>query len=366
MARILIVDDEPVNRELISAILDGSGHELVHAGTGEEALLACMASQFDLVLLDVMMPGLNGFETTRRLKEQTRGEFLPVILITALADQRSKISGLGVGADEFLTKPIDGHELRLRVSNMLALRSKEQALSARNVELIELHRFREEMSSLIVHDLKNPIAVIMSNLAFIDGIDKARDTDEREALDDCRSAGQRALRLLSNLADVTRAEAGRLRLQRRDAELATLVNPLVQQRAHMAQAREIRLRSSIPGSMHIHADLDIMTRVLENIFDNAMRHTPHGGMIDVAAARTERAVQLHIGNTGTAIPTEARTRIFEKFGQAGAGSGRMNLGLGLYFCRLAAEAHGGRIWLEERPTLPTVFSIELPVATAAA
>ncbi len=360
MGRILVVDDEPINRELICAILDGCGHTLVQAASGEEALLAALSTSFDLVLLDVMMPGVNGFETTRRLKEQTRGEFLPIILITALSDQRSKIAGLGVGADEFLTKPIDGHELKLRVSNMISLRKKEQALTERNVELVELHRFREEMSSLIVHDLKNPIAVIMSNLAFIDGTGKERDIDEREALEDCRSAGSRALRLLSNLADVTRAEAGRLRLQRRDAELAGLVNPLLQQRMHMAEARQVRIRSSIPEQIHINADVDLMTRVLENMFDNAMRHTPHGGLIDVAASGNTRGVQLSIGNTGTPIPTEARARIFEKFGQAGAGSGRMNLGLGLYFCRLATEAHGGRIWLEERATLATVFGLELP------
>src|SRR5438445_5812976 len=148
MAKILIVDDEPVNRELLHAYLDGSDHELIDAASGEMALVLTKEQRPDLVLLDVMMPGLDGFETTRRLKAELTNELLPVVLVTALADHESRLRGLRAGADEFLTKPVDRHELLLRVSNLLSLRAHQVALVRRNVELIELQRFREEMSAM--------------------------------------------------------------------------------------------------------------------------------------------------------------------------------------------------------------------------
>src|SRR5437868_5677361 len=153
MAIILIVDDEALNRELLHAYLESSEHTLIDAESGEDALAAVARERPDIVLLDVMMPGLSGFDTVERIKAATRDQFLPVVLVTALADHDSRLRGLRAGADEFLTKPVDRHELLLRVANLLSLRAKESALIAHNVELVELQRFRDEMSAMIVHDL---------------------------------------------------------------------------------------------------------------------------------------------------------------------------------------------------------------------
>jgi two-component system sensor histidine kinase/response regulator len=361
MNKILIVDDDPVNRELLCAFLDGSGYQLFEADSGEGALALVEATAPDLVLLDIMMPGLGGLETVKRLKARAIDQFLPVVLVTALSEQSARLEGLRAGADEFLTKPVDRHELLLRISNLLALRHKELALLKRNVELVELQRFREELSSMIVHDLKNPLSVIMSNIDYVLESGAGDEAERNEALHDSRAATRRASRLLANLLDVARLEAGRLELHRTLTPVAAVVDPLVQQRGHMARSRDIELCSSIESSAQLYADVELIARVLENVLDNAFRHTPSGGRIEVQAAALPHAVQLKIGNTGSAIPVEARTRVFEKFAQGTSGVGRMNLGLGLYFCRLAAEAHAGRIWVEETAALPTVFSLELPV-----
>jgi signal transduction histidine kinase len=361
MAKLLIVDDEPVNRELLHAYLDGFGHELVDADSGERALGIARNWRPDLVLLDVMMPGLSGFDTTRFLKELTPDEFLPVILVTALSDHDSRLQGLRAGADEFLTKPIERHELTIRVNNLVALRQKEAALQRRNLELVELQRFREEMSAMIVHDLKNPLSAMLANVDFV--LDDETTTAETlDALRDTKSAGGRALRLLANLIDVARVEAGQLQLKRQRIPVVELVTPLVRQRGHLAGSRGITIDSIIDPAAELNADRELLSRVIENVFDNAFRHTPPGGRIAVCGTRCDKneAVRVTIGNSGSAIPLEARARIFDKFAQAGNGTGRMNLGLGLYFCRLAAEAHGGRMWVDETPELPTVFSLELP------
>lgn len=359
MAIILIVDDEPLNRELLHAYLEGNDHDLIDCASGEEALAALEHDKPDLILLDVMMPGLSGFDTVARIKAQTRDQFLPVVLVTALADHDSRLRGLRTGADEFLTKPVDRHELLLRVSNLLSLRAKESALLSRNVELVELQRFRDEMSAMIVHDLKNPLSVMLANIDYlIEGA--GADLDALDALHDSKSAGRRAVRLLGNLLDLSNLETGKWKLRRELTGVATIIEPLVGQRVHMAGARDIRIGCEIDRQARVFADAELVSRVVDNVLDNAFRHTPAGGRIEVSSAVSDRAVQLRIGNTGTAIPDEARERIFDKFGQAGSNVGRMNLGLGLYFCRLATEAHGGRIWVEETAELPTVFGLELP------
>lgn len=361
MARILIVDDNAATREILEAFLEETSHEVESVDSGEKALEIAAKRRPDLVLLDVMMPVMDGFQTTRLLKELAGEEFLPIILATALDDRESRVTALRMGADGFLTKPIDRVELKLRIANLLALRSKDQSLALRNVELLGQQRAREELAELLVHDLKNPCAVVLANLEYVLNPHPG-ETEEgrREALLDSQKAAQRALRLLSNLLDTTRAESGRLQLRLASTPIAAVVGPVLHERLHMARARDITMRSQVLPSATARVDVDVLTRVVENIFDNAMRYTPPGGLIEVRAEPRENALALLIGNSGPPVPEEARTHIFEKFWQGADERRRHNAGLGLYFCRLAAEAHGGRIWIEQTTELPTIFGIEIP------
>ncbi|MDB4969035.1 MAG: hypothetical protein JWN44_4724 [Myxococcales bacterium] len=360
MARILVVDDQALNRELIRAFLDGSDHELVDAGSGEEALAAAERQPPDLVLLDVMMPGIDGYETTQRLKEQAGDKFLPVILLTSLADSTAKVTGLLMGADEFLTKPIDRRELTARIRNLLALRAKDIALRDKVVALAELNRFKDEMAGLLIHDLKNPLSVILANCEYLsDGL-RGMDGCYVEALEDSKAASRRMLRLLANLYDVGCLEGSRMDVRRTAANLIALLTDIAKQRKVLAASRMLTIDVAGNPDVTVSIDVDLITRTIENILDNSMRHTPPGGRVELSASLIGDHPQIRIGNTGVAIPVEARSVIFEKFGQAVASAGRMNLGLGLYFCRLAVEAHGGRIWVEETQSLPTVFAMQFP------
>ncbi len=363
VATLLVVDDEERNRALLRACLEDANTTVREASTGQAALEMIAVEQPDLVLLDVMMPGIDGYETARRIKEMAGETFLPVILVTALSDQESRLRGLQSGADEFLTKPINTHELGIRVRNLLGLRVKEMTLRSRNLDVLELMRFRDEMSALLVHDLKGPTAVVEMSLDYLRREIHDIDISAGEALEDAQAATQRIGRIVTNLLDLVRLESQRLVLQRAATRPGVLMSSVAQIRAPLARKRTVQVQLDVDDRLEIQADVDLLTRVIENIVDNSLRHVPDGGHILLRVeARDERAVLL-IGNDGPPVQPEMRQAIFEKWNRGEQSGGRRNFGLGLYFCRLAMEAHGGRIWVGSEP-MPTVFGLEIPIQAA--
>ena len=363
--KVLIVDDDVDARELLRIYLHEAGYDTIEAENGEQAVDLATTVSPDLVLMDAMLPRMNGFEAARRIKQECSGEFLPIIMVSALRDQSSKLLGYRVGVDDFLSHPVDRIELGVRVAALLALRERHQALTRRNEELAELQRFRDEMSSTVVHDLKNPLSVILANLSF--AVEELRhagdaiDPDVSQSLVESQEAGRRLLRLLTNLADTARIEANRLETVAQPTSLSGILTQIAAQRRVLASTREIRIDVRVPVEFEATVDVDLVTRAVENVVDNALRYTPSGGLIVLSAARDGDDFELAVGNDGPRIPDEARHAIFEKFGQTGRYSGRMNLGLGLYFCRLAAEAHGGTLELRETAELSTQFVFRLPL-----
>jgi DNA-binding response OmpR family regulator len=337
VARILVVDDEPLNRSLLRACFAGSGHVIVEASRGEDALVAAEDDTPDLVLLDVMMPGMDGYEVTRQLKAMFADTFVPVILVTALDDRESRVTGLVAGADEFLTKPIDRDELLTRAGNLLALRARDSELQRRNVELAELHRFQDETMAMLVHDLKSPLSVILASVDYLLA-GKEFAGEAREALDDCRQAGARIARLVANILETAHAESGRLMPRFQRVDVVKLFDDVIGPRRAMLERRGVAL------------------------VENALRSTAVGGRLRLWATARDELVELRVGHSGPAIPAASRPLVFEKFTQVWD-SRRGGIGLGLYFCRLAVEAHGGRIWIEEDAQLPTVFAFSLPNAS---
>jgi diguanylate cyclase (GGDEF)-like protein/PAS domain S-box-containing protein len=272
--------------------------------------------------------------------------------------------GLIYGAARDITKSVRmaqglrGANSRLKqmvVSRELLLHES----SVKNDSLVELGRFKDEVAAMIIHDLKNPLSVILSNYDYIlEGFDGP--AESREALEESHAAGQRMLRLLANLVDVARLENGTLAVLPSEVTLTRLFQSVIEQRRVLARARKIKLVFLPSPERTVVVDADLLTRTVENILDNALRYTDDGGRIEIELRDTGDEFEIRIGNSGPAIPPEARRTIFDKYGQAGAEVGRRNLGLGLYFCRLAIEAQGGRIWVGETEALPALFGIRLP------
>ncbi|GAC1352018.1 MAG: hybrid sensor histidine kinase/response regulator [Polyangiales bacterium] len=347
--------------------------EITRALGGREAIDAFARAEasggYDLVLLDVMMPELDGLTVLGEMRKLTPPEQrVPILLVTALNAREDRIRGLEAGADDFLTKPLDPNEVRCRVRTFLALRAAQRMLQKRAAELEHLQKQKAELTRMIVHDLKNPLASVGSNLGWIDkrlrklGV---TDSDLLEALDDSRSGAARLLALIAGLIDVEKAETGQLVVKKRPMRLGELVEGVARRHSKEAKERDIAIAVEADAAVEFELDPDLVSRVLENLVQNATRYTNAGGRIALMCRSFENGdLELSVCNTGTPIAASVRDKVFDKHTSSEDRSTRgMNLGLGLYFCRLAARAHGGEVGVDSTEEWPTRFFLRLPKET---
>jgi signal transduction histidine kinase len=378
---VLVVDDNLQNREVAEGHLVGAGYSVIQAESGEHALPLVESHRPDLVLLDVLMPGMDGFETCRSIRLLPVVGDTPILFLTALGDLSTHKAALDSGADDFLTKPINRTELLIRVRSLLRIKQLGDELK-RNYDVIRsqrdallaAQREKEELTALIVHDLKNPLSSILSNAHYVLGRDTL-DGDDREALTDVGRASQSMLRLVMNLLDVSRSEDGALVPHVVDFDLPVLVREICSEMGRRVDDKGQRLALSVAdGVDRLRGDRDFVRRILENLIDNAYKYGPRHATINVelSPARmedgVERAVEMRVRDEGEGIPAAYRQLIFEKYGRldGGAPESRTSHGLGLVFCRRAVAVHGGTIWVEDGAGgRGGCFCVRLPVSRLA-
>lgn len=366
-ATILVVDDNADNRALARAALEDEGYSVLVAASGQEGIDAFRQRPPDCVLLDVRMPGMDGFATCAKLRELPGGRDTPILFLTALRDVDTFDHALRAGGDDFLTKPVRPTELVLRVLAALKLRRMNAELRE-HVELVRRQRDavmrlqlqKEQLFAFIVHDLKNPVNAIDLHAQRV-----LRRCDHPPAVassaQQIRDESRSLLRLIYNLLDLQRAEDGGLTPRIAGFDLRELTAQLLEAFEVRAGFDQIELTSDVAVDV-VRGDVDLVRRVLENLLDNAIRHSPEGGNVHVAARMNGGALEIRVRDRGEGVPPDLRDKVFERFVQLelhGAASTRGGRGLGLAFCRLAVEAHGGRIWIEDGEP-GAVFAMSLP------
>ena len=390
--RILIVDDNADNIALMEAILRSHGFATTAAETGTAALAQVAAAPPALILLDVMLPDVDGYEVARRIKGDPALPFIPIILVTARHELQDKVYGLEQGADDFLSKPVNRAELLARVRALLRLKSaldeerrQAEALAAANEQLHTSEQQHQELVQMLTHDLRGPITALQASLELMhDG--SLGSLSERQmmfvgvGLQNCKLLG----RMVSDLLDVYRMEAGHFELDRKLVDLGWIAKTVCEQMQSAVIERGLALTNCIPaGLAALPVDVDRMRRVLINLVNNAVKYTDQGGISLTAtlngavppappggAPLAAPYVLVSVEDTGWGIPPESREHIFDKFYrvQRGQGPGRrpVGTGLGLTFCKQTVEAHGGRIWVEPGPGgSGSRFSFTLPLLARA-
>jgi signal transduction histidine kinase len=360
--KILLVDDDPDVLKLLSASLGKHGYDLAEAGNGEDALEA-FDDTVELAIVDVRLPGMDGVELTSKLKQRAGAEqFLPVLVVTGTDEVAERLRAFESGCDDFLSKPVNLTELQARVKSLLARRREHVQLVRANERLRELQRKKQDLAALVVHDLRNPLSAIQGNLELL--IEDLEDSSEfvREALGDCHKLAGRALFLVAGLLDVEELNEGLLHAQLQDAAVGKVVDQSTPHHEATIRMRELSLDFRVPDDLRARVDPDLVGRLVENLLDNAVRYAPRGGKVVVAASREGDDLVIRVGNNGPAVPAPERERIFGRYYrlEARRAGARANRGLGLYFCKLAVEAHGGTIAVEETDELPTCFVLRIP------
>ncbi len=356
---MLLVDDQPSNLTVLERMLAPLGIDTVSAGGGREALARLSDEPFDLVLLDLDMPDLDGIDVLTHLRA-TWGPHLPVIMVTAHREREQRLRALEAGADEFLEKPIDRPILHARVRTLLALKASRDELAMRHAALQALQREQREMLQFIVHDLRTPLMIAQASVSYAGESLKSDPKDALEALTDAGESIIRVNDLVSDVLSVTKLDQAQVKLDRSRVELDPLLHRLSSLYSRKARARKVHIEANTKDVV-VRADEALLRRVLENIMDNSLRHTPAEGRLGLEAAVSGTSVRIAISNSGPPVAVEEREAIFEKFARGTSpGSTPGAVGLGLYFCKRVVEAHGGRIHVDSTDRWPTTFVINLP------
>ncbi len=369
--RILVVDQDPNTRRAILSVLSSAGFDAIEAENAQMALERAEKGGVDLVVLDLMLDGRSGPKVCEALRRGELTKDVPVLFISSAGDHQAQRVAIESGGDDFLSKPIHRGELLLRIRSLLQFRRMQrelarsnELLTAQRDALIRLQRQKEELTEIVVHDLKNPLAAIASNAAYL-----TLATEMNDDVRDCSSAISRAaenmLRMVHNLLDVSRAEEAGLNLQLDRIELVTMAQRVTGLMSRRAEERRITLLAeSEVSELWVEADNDLLRRVFENLLDNAIRYTPSGGRVEVRVADGSPFARVSVADGGPGIPEDQRLRVFEKYAQLerkiDKAQQRFGRGIGLAFVKMVVDAHGGQIAVVDNQPRGARFEISLP------
>jgi signal transduction histidine kinase len=353
MTKILVVDDMEENRALVRYLFEGE-YEVLEAADGAAALALVERERPDCILLDLHMPGMNGFEALARLEADPRLREIPVIVLTATGDSLESMDKvLRGGAVDYIAKPFSPAVVAIRVRGAIE----------RHRLLAEIAELRASFTSMLVHDLRAPLTVIRGYLDLLTEGAEAPSLLQARYLGAMRDASDRMIRLIGDILDVSRLEAGRLTLTLAPVNLSALAGELVERLRPVADRRGVRLGLLAPERLErVDADAGRVEQVLMNLLGNALKFTGSGGHVDVILSDLEDAVEVAVDDTGPGIAPEELPLLFEKFRQTASGRGAAgpSSGLGLVICRHLVEAHGGRITVDSRPGEGSRFAFRIP------
>jgi signal transduction histidine kinase len=328
-----------------------------------DGIAAFARDQPDCILLDIRMPDVDGIEACRRIRALPGGARVAIVFVTAQRDVETFDRALAAGGDDFITKPVRPNELVVRVQTALRLRhvtAERGELAAelkhQRDELQRLQLQKEQLSAFLVHDFKNPVNAIELQAQRIVR-DAAADPRARDAATKICDETRALMRMITNLLDITRADQAQLAPTRQVLDPRVVIESAIAELHARAIASGIEIAVEVEAT-RVHADRDLLHRVLANLLENAIRHAPEGSVVRVTARRDGRVTELRVIDAGPGVPPDQRERVFDRFVTREA-SARGNRGLGLAFCRLAVAAHAGTIWIEDaRPG--AAFCLRIP------
>jgi two-component system sensor histidine kinase/response regulator len=365
---LLVVDDTAANLRLLTRLLTGFGYRVRPVTSGEAALQAARAEPPDVVLLDVDMPEMDGYEVCRRFKADPALAEIPVLFLSALGETEDKLAAFAAGGVDYVTKPFHVDELRARISTHLELRRLRLELEGRNRELDESYRrlrevqqLRHDLIHMVAHDMRSPMMGISGYLELLELEGDQLGEEHREFVARALDAARALVRQLDAMLDADRLETDRLPLRLGLHDLAGLADRAIRSFGPIAAQRVVW--SGERQAARVSCDPELVVRVIANLLANALAYSDERDVVEVGWGRASRPgrARFEVRDRGPGIPEELRDKVFEKYVTKGTSRGRTrSMGLGLAFCKLAVVAHGGAIDFDSPASSGTIFWFELP------
>ncbi|MCP5047811.1 MAG: hybrid sensor histidine kinase/response regulator [bacterium] len=367
--KILLVDDSEGTLEILSAILRRGFYNISTSPSGEEALEMLESDNYDLVLLDVKMPGMNGFQVCKAITENEKTREIPVIFISQLDDAEKIAEGFRVGGRDYVRKNASPVELLARVKTQLELHASRKKLRSTNRELLavveELRRAnhqKREFLGMAAHGLKNRLTSVMGYAEFV-RLKYGKNELLRKKLRKIEDASDKMLSLITSLLDNAANESGVRELKTTPADITELTHLVVESNREysMRKGQEIILGGE--KQCCVNGDKLILQEIIDNLLNNAIKYSPLGKSIWVTVSKNESFVTIEVRDEGQGFTEEDKTQLFGKFRKLSAKptGGESSTGLGLALTRDYVELHGGAIRVQSQKGKGTTFTVELPV-----
>ena len=362
--KILIVDDVTSNVLLLKILLTNEKFQICTASNGHQCVEVARSEHPDLILLDVMMPELNGFDTAVILKKDPLTADIPIIFLTALNSPSDLVHGFQVGAHDFLTKPFNKEELIMRVMHQISLVAAKRYIIEQNEKLKRIISNRDKMYSVIAHDLRSPMASIRMVLNLCVNVVTPDMVGEEifGLLDKANRESEETHDLLDNLLKWTKSQTGRLEVAYQNLELDDIVPGVVDIFTMIAEMKKIKLQY-IPSEEHlkVRADNDMMKTVVRNFISNAIKFTPEGKGIEVYYKKSGEFAKISVRDHGVGISPERIDTLFHKGETTYGTGGEEGSGLGLQLCADFARKNGGDVMVESTLGEGSTFSFLVPL-----
>lgn len=367
--KILIVDDVLSNILLLKILLSNEKYQISTAMGGKEALEKVVEEKPDLILLDVMMPDMDGFEVTRqlRLMPDPLNE-ISIIFLTALNGTPEIVKGFQVGGNDFVSKPFSKEELIIRINHQISLTAAKRIIVRQTEELRSIISARDKMYSVIAHDLRSPLGSIkmMLNMLVVSLSQESIGNDLHEMLNMANKATEDTFALLDNLLKWTKSQVGRLNVVYQDSEMVSLTSGVLDIYDKVAELKQIKINLVAPESCDIWGDRDMLKSVIRNLISNALKFTNPGGTVTVSITdnvpEEGGKVVVCVEDTGCGMSEEAQEKLlkvethFSTFGT----SNEEGSGLGLLLCLDFVNKNGGRLWFSSKVGEGTKFYFSVP------
>ena len=363
--KILIVDDVLSNVLLLKVLLTNENFTIATANNGQQALEQVDKESPDLILLDVMMPGMSGFEVVQRLKENPDTAEIPIIFLTALNSTTDIVQGFQVGANDFISKPFNKEELIIRVSHQVSLVAAKRLILSKTEELERTIAARDKLYSVIAHDLRSPmgsIKMVLNMLILNLPIEKIGH-EMYDLLTQANQTTEDVFALLDNLLKWTKSQIGKMNVVFQDVNLVEVVDSVIEIFKMVASVKKVAIRVETPKQMFVYADIDMLKTVIRNLLSNALKFSHEGSEIILRIEQTDDKVVVSVQDYGCGISEEGQQKLLHAdthFSTYGTNN-EEGSGLGLLLCQDFVLKNNGKLWFTSQEGEGTTFSFSLPL-----